>query len=66
MLFAITLTWPKTVFTKKNIDFVNNSRLNSHKNVLNQCKTLMCNETKQFFQRITASFSEKTCYLHSH
>ena len=66
MLFAITLTWPKTVFTKKNIDFLKNSRLNSYKNALNQCKTLMSNETKQFFQRITASFSEKTCYLQSH
>ena len=49
MLFAITLTWPKTVFTKK-IDFLKNSRLNSHKNALKQCKTLNCNETKQFFQ----------------
>ena len=66
MLFAITLTWPKTLFTKKNIDFLKNSRLNSHKNALNQCKSLNCNETKQFFQRITASFSEKTCYLQSH
>ena len=66
MLFAITLTWPKTVFTKKNIDFLKNSRLNSHKNALNQSKTLNCNETKQFFQRITASFSEKACYLQSH
>ena len=66
MLFAITLTWPKTVFTKKNIDFLKNSRLNSHKNALNQCKTLNCNETKQFFHRITASFSVKTCYLQSH
>ena len=66
MLFAITLTWPKTVFTKKNIYFLKNSRLNSHKNALNQCKTLMSNETKQIFQRITASFSEKTCYLQSH
>ena len=63
MLLAITLTWPNTVFT---IDFLKNSRLNSHKNALNQCKTLNCNETKQFFQRITASFSEKTCYLQSH
>ena len=66
MLFAITLTWPKTVFTKKNIDFLKNSRLNSNKNALNQCKTLMSNETKQFFQRITTSFPEKTCYLQSH
>ena len=31
MLFAITLTWPKTVFTKK-------QSLNSHKNALNQLK----------------------------
>ena len=54
MLFAITLTMPKI------------SRLNSHKNALKQCKTLNCNETKQFFQRSTASFSEKTCYLQSH
>ncbi len=66
MLFAITLTWPKTVFTEKTLIFLKNSRLNSHKNALNQCKTLNCNETKQFFQRITASFSEKTCYLQSH
>ena len=66
MLFAITLTWPKTVFTKKTLIFSKTSRLNSHKNALNQCKTLNCNETKQFFKRITASFSEKTCYLQSH
>ena len=65
MLFAITLTWPKTVVTKKTLIFSKNSRLNSHKNALNQCKTLKCNETKQFFQRITASFSEKKCYLQS-
>ena len=44
MLFAITLTRPKTVFTKKTLI------LNSHKNTLNQCKTLNCDETKQFFQ----------------
>ena len=50
MLFAITLTRPKILFTKKNIDFLKNSRLNTHKNALNQCKTLNCNETKQFFQ----------------
>ena len=29
------------------------------KNALNQCKTLNCNETKQFFQRITAVFQKK-------
>ena len=34
---------------QKNIDFLRNSRLNSHKNALNQCKTLNWNETKQFF-----------------
>ena len=50
----------------KSIEFLKNSRLNSHKNALNECKTLNCNETKQFFQRITANFSEKTCYLQSH
>ena len=33
----------------KNIDFLKNIRLNSHKNALNQCKTLNCNETKPFF-----------------
>ena len=49
----------------KNIDFLKNSRLNSNKNALNQCKTLICNETKPFFQRITASFSEKTYHLQS-
>ena len=42
--------WPKTEFTKKNIDFLKNSRLNSHKNALNQCQTLSCNETKPFFK----------------
>ena len=66
MLFAITLTWPKTVFTKKTLIFSKTVELNSHKNALKQCKTLNYNETKQFFQRITASFSEKTCYLQSH
>ena len=65
MLFAITLTWPKTVFTKKTLFFSKQS-IKLHKNALNQCKTLTCNETKQFFQRITASFSEKPCYLQSH
>ena len=50
MLFAITLTWPKTVFTKKTLIFSKTVDLNSHKNALNQCKTLNCNETKQFFQ----------------
>ena len=39
------------------VDFLKNSRLNSHKNALNQCKTLKYNETKPFFQRITSSFS---------
>ena len=51
---------------EKNIVFLKNSRLNSHKNALNQCKKLNCHETEQFFQRITASFSEKPCYLQSH
>ena len=46
----MTLTRPKTVFTEKKIDFLKNSRLNSHKNAFNQCKTLNCNETKKFFQ----------------
>ena len=62
MLYAITLIWPKTVVTKKTLIFLKNSRLNSHKHALNQCKTLKCNETKQFFQRITARFYRKTCY----
>ena len=50
MLFPITLTWPKTVFTKKTLIFSEKNRLNSHKNALNQCKTLNCNEIKQVFQ----------------
>ena len=49
--------------TEKNIDFLKNSRLNSHKNASKRCKVQNCNETKLFFQRITASFSEKTYYL---
>ena len=36
MLFAITLTWPKTVFTKKTLIFSKTVE-NSHKNALNQC-----------------------------
>ena len=47
---------------QKNIDFLKNSRLNSHKNAWNQCKTLNCNEIKPFFQWITASFSEKNIW----
>ena len=30
--FAISLTGPRTAFTKKTIDFLKNSRLNLHKN----------------------------------
>ena len=64
----------KTLIFSKTVE----QMLNSHKNALNQCKTLKncnktkpcktlnCNETKQFFQWITASFSEKTYYLQSH
>ena len=50
MLYAITLTWPKTVFTKKQIDFLKNSRLNSHKNALKQRNVQNCNETNPFYQ----------------
>ena len=59
MLFAITLTWPKTVFTKRNIDFLKNSRLNSHQNALNQCKTLMCNENNNFVKELLLVFQKK-------
>ena len=34
----MTLTTLLTVFTEKNIDFLNHGRLNSHKNAYNQRK----------------------------
>ena len=49
MLYAITLTWPKQCLLK-NIDFLKTSRLNSHKNALNQRKTQNCNEAIPFYQ----------------
>ena len=49
----------------KNIDFLKNSRLNSHNNALNRRKVQNCNETKPFFHWQIASFSEKTIYLQS-
>ena len=45
---------------KKKIDFLKNSRLNSHKNALKKRNVQKCNETNQFYQWITASFSEKS------
>ena len=50
---------------QKKIDFFKNSRLNSHKNALKKRNVQKCNETNQFYQWITASFSEKACYIQS-
>ena len=47
--FAIILTWPKLVFTEKNIDFLKNCRLNSHKNALKRRNVQKYNKTKHFF-----------------
>ena len=66
MFYAITLTWPKTLFTKKKFDFLNNSRLNFQKNASNQRNVKNCNETNPFYQWITPSFSEKEGYMQSH
>ena len=35
---------------QKKIDFLINSRLNTHKNALNQCNVQNCNETNPFYQ----------------
>ena len=40
----------KNIVYQKKIDFLKNSRLNSHKNALTQCKTLNCNKTDPFYQ----------------
>ena len=48
--FAITLTWSKTVFSKKNIDFFKNFKLNSHKNALKRRKVHNYNRTEPFCQ----------------
>ena len=50
MLFAITLTWPKIVFTNKTLIFSKIGDETHIKMLLNQYKTLNCNETKQFLQ----------------
>ena len=51
---------------QKKIDFFKNSRLNSHKNALKKRNVQNCNKTNPFYQWITASFSEKACYMQSH
>ena len=48
---------------QKNIDFLKNCRLNSHKNALKRCKVQNYNRTKQFLQWKTASFAEKPYHL---
>ena len=48
---------------QKNIDFLKNCRLNSHKNALKRRKVQNYNRTKQNLQWKTASFSEKSYHL---
>ena len=50
----------------KNIDFLKKGWLKSLKIAFNQSNVQNCNETNPFYQWITASFSEKACYMQSH
>ena len=56
----------KNIVYQKKIDFLKNCRLKSLKIALNQRNVQNCNETNPFYQWITASFSEKACYMQSH
>ena len=49
ILFAVTLTWPKTVFNKKHL-FSKQQSIKLKKNASNRRKVQICHETKLFFQ----------------
>ena len=56
----------KNIVDQNKIDFLKNSRLNSHKSAFKQRNVQNCNETNKFYQWITVSFSEKAGYMQSH
>ena len=59
----MTLTKLSRLFSKKNIDFHKNGRLNSHKKASNQGNVKICNEPELLFYWSRATFSEMSSNL---